>query len=139
VEENETTSDDSANYYGSWVKKMRDVKSCTDELIQAILESEEYTYFSGLRDRIKDETELRRQLNEFRLHVFEVQNTKDSLDMYEEQKRLCRDYEEFRKNPLVNDFLLAELSVCRMIQQISEKIVSEVNLDTDEITERMGV
>jgi cell fate (sporulation/competence/biofilm development) regulator YlbF (YheA/YmcA/DUF963 family) len=118
---------------------MRDVKSCTDELIQAILESEEYTYFSGLRDRIKDETELRRQLNEFRLHVFEVQNTKDSLDMYEEQKRLCRDYEEFRKNPLVNDFLLAELSVCRMIQQISEKIVSEVNLDTDEITERMGV
>lgn len=36
-----------------------------------------------------------------------------------------------RKNELVNEFLKAELSVCRMLQGITRVIADSVELDTD--------
>lgn len=118
---------------------MENVKACTKALINAILESEEYIRFSELRDQVKENPELRRQINEFRLLVFQVQNCQEPLDMYEEQQRLCRDYEEFRRDTLVNDFLLAELRICRMLQRVTEEVADAVDLDTDEVAERIGL
>jgi cell fate (sporulation/competence/biofilm development) regulator YlbF (YheA/YmcA/DUF963 family) len=118
---------------------MKSVESCTEELIQSILESEEYTQFSAIREKLADEPELHRQINDFRVHIFEVQNSQEPLDMYEEQRRLCRDYEEFRKNPLVNDYLQAELGVCRLVQHIADQIAKGVDLDTDDVSERIGL
>lgn len=118
---------------------MEKVKDCTQALIKAILESEEYVHFSELRDQVKEKPELRQQINEFRLHVFEVQNSQEPLDMYAEQQRLCRDYEEFRKDPLVNEFLLAELRICRTLQRVTEDIADAMDLDTDEMSERIGL
>ena len=40
-----------------------------------------------------------------------------------------RRLEEFRKNPLVDAFLNAELDFCRMIQEINGKIVEAVNFE----------
>ena len=59
--------------------------------------------------------------------------------MYGEQERLCRDAEEFRKNPLVNEFLEAELRVCRIMQKVTESIAAKVDLDLSEISERIGL
>lgn len=118
---------------------MSDLKKYTEALIQSILESKEYREFCALREEVHKEPDLRRQINDFRLHVFEVQNSREPLDMYGEQERLCRDYEEFRKNPLVNGFLLAELRVCRMIQKITAAISETVDLDTDDVSERIRI
>jgi cell fate (sporulation/competence/biofilm development) regulator YlbF (YheA/YmcA/DUF963 family) len=118
---------------------MKSVESCTEDLINSILESDEYVEFRTVRERLRGEPDLHRQINDFRVHIFEVQNSREPLDMYEEQRRLCRDYEEFRKNPLVNDFLQAELGVCRLIQQIADQITKAVDLDTDDVAERIGL
>ena len=116
---------------------MERVKSCTDALTDAILECEEYRRFCSLRDQVREKPELREQINSFRQHVFTVQNSQEPLDMYAEQERLCRDFEDFRKNPLVNDFLEAELRVCRILQRVTSEIADAVDLDTDEIAERI--
>ena len=42
---------------------------------------------------------------------------------------MLADLEEFRKNPLVDAFLNAELDFCRMIQEINGKIVEAVNFE----------
>ena len=118
---------------------MNDMKKCTEDLIQCILESEEYKNFCEFRDRVQEEPELRQQINDFRLHVFETQNSIEPLDMYQEQNRLCNDYEEFRKNPLVNGFLLAELRVCRMVQKITGEIVDAIDIDSDDVVERIRI
>ena len=109
---------------------MEQINRCTDELIDAILESEEYREFCMIRDRVAREPGLRDQINEFRLNVYTVQNSREPLDLYEEQQRLCRTYEEFRRNPLVNHFLQAELRVCRMIQHITAEMAERVDRDT---------
>lgn len=118
---------------------MNKMEKCTEDLIQCIIESDEYRQFCALRDRVQEEPELRQQINDFRLHVFETQNSQEPLDMYGEQERLCRDYEEFRKNPLVNGFLLAELRVCRMVQKITSAIVGSVDIDSDDVVERIRI
>jgi len=114
---------------------MNHIQDCTQELIRAILESDEYREFGRIRDKVREQPRLREEINRFRQHVFEVQNSQEPLDMYGEQERLCRDYDAFRRNPLVNDFLQSELRICRLIQQISMEIADSVDLDTDWVEE----
>lgn len=116
---------------------MKQVEMCAQNLVWAIRDSEEYQHFCKIRDKIKEQPELREQLNKFRIHVFDIQNSPEPLDMYDEQKKLYRDYEEFRKNPLVNEFLQAELRVCRMLQKITLDIAGAIDLDTQGIAEHI--
>lgn len=116
---------------------MERIESCTKELVCAILESEEYRQFCEIRERVAQHSELREQINAFRLHVFETQNSPEPLDMYEEQIRLCKEYELFRKTPLVEEFLKAELRVCRIVQEITMTLAQQIDLDTLEITKEL--
>ena len=97
---------------------MKQVEMCLQNLVWAIRDSEEYQHFCRIRDKVKEEPELREQINKFRIHVFDVQNSPEPLDMYDEQKKLCRDYEEFRKNPLVNDYLQDQTDMLRVIRPL---------------------
>lgn len=109
------------------------VEMCTRELISAVLESREYQDFLRIKEKVSEDPELRRKINEFRRHNFEVQNSAEVSDMYEEIDKMYKEYEEFRKNVLVDEFLKRELRVCRMIQKVSIDLISAVDLDTGEI------
>ena len=39
------------------------------------------------------------------------------------------EYHEVRKNPLIHEFLQAELEICRMMQRINLNLVQAVDLD----------
>lgn len=118
---------------------MDKIEQSTKNLIEAIQSSEEYVRFSAMRDKLREDPELHRQVNEFRVNVFEVQNSQETVDMYVEQQRLCRESEEFRKNSLVDEFLRTELAVCRILQKMVADIVQAVDLDIDEIAERVDL
>ena len=47
----------------------------------------------------------------------------EKLDAFE------KEYEEFRANPLVDDFLRAELAFCRMIQEVNVWITAELGFE----------
>ena len=57
--------------------------------------------------------------------------------MYEEMERLCREYEDFRRDPQVDAFLRSELRVCRILQKVTTKIAQSVELDTQDVTSGM--
>lgn len=77
---------------------MKKIESCTAELVKAIQESSEYQEFCRVRDEVAKDPQKRERINRFRRHIFEVQNTKESVDMYEEMERLGREYEDFRRD-----------------------------------------
>ena len=114
------------------------VEECTRELLNAILESREYRDFLKIKEKVSENPELRKKINAFRRHNFEVQNSAEVLDMYDEIDKMYKEYEEFRKNILVDEFLKRELRVCRMIQQVSVELISAVDLDIQEIAERIS-
>ena len=111
---------------------MNQIEACTESLVRAIQESLEYQKFCRIRDEVKKNPELHAKISAFRRHVYEVQNSREPLDMYGEMERITRDYEAFRREPLVEEFLESELRVCRMIQNVTLQVTRAVDLDTEE-------
>lgn len=56
-----------------------------------------------------------------------MQNTGDMA--FERIEQFEREYSDFRENPLVSDFLAAELALCRTIQQINFNITEALDFE----------
>lgn len=108
---------------------MVDVK--TEQLVQAIIDSEEYKSFLYYLSEIKKQPELYERVCDYRKRNFELQNMDADDNMFDEVMRFQMENAGIRKNELVNEFLKAELSVCRMLQGITRTIADSVELDTD--------
>ena len=108
---------------------MVDVK--TAELAQAVADSEEYKSYLHYLEEIKKQPELYEKVCDYRRRNFELQNMDVADNMFDEVMRFLMENAGIRKNELVNEFLKADLSVCRMLQGITRVIADSVELDTD--------
>ncbi len=106
---------------------MNRLDQATDEFITAILGSAIYRTYRQEPDKVKQVPGLKEQIDEFRKRNFELQLSADmdfgKLDSFE------KEYENFRANPLVADFLAAELDLCRAIQRINMRITAELKFE----------
>ena len=103
----------------------------TEELVQAILASEEYREYLECFAKIKEQPELYERVGDYRKRNFELQNMDVNGKMFDEVMRFQMENSAIRKNALVNQFLKAELYVCRMLQGITRTISDNVELDID--------
>ena len=103
----------------------------TEELVQAMLASEEYREYLECFAKIKEQPELYERVGDYRKRNFELQNMDVNDNMFDEVMRFQMENSAIRKNALVNQFLKAELSVCRMLQGITRTISDNVELDID--------
>ncbi len=101
---------------------MVDVKRETEQFIERLKQSEVYQCFVEQCHRIEAHPDLAKKIDEFRERNFRLQNEMDSDALFDETDRFEKEYAEFRKNPIVNDYLEAELDYCRMFQEVSESI-----------------
>ena len=51
------------------------------------------------------------------------------MDLYEETDRMEREYREFRKNPMVQEYLSAENSLCKIVQQINWTLIKGLDFE----------
>lgn len=108
-------------------KKKDDLDRAVEEFIKAILASEVYhTYLAELK-KVKRDPELKRKIDEFRWRNFNLQLSQDAD--YERLDRFEKEYENFRDQPLVADFLAAELDLCRKLQGISLHVIDALNFE----------
>jgi cell fate (sporulation/competence/biofilm development) regulator YlbF (YheA/YmcA/DUF963 family) len=109
------------------VGEMNDIDSSIEQLVAAILESDVYKEYDEIRNQVNQFPELKKKINEFRRRNYDLQQNGnsdfDKIDAFE------REYSQFRENPLVSDYLAAELSFCRMMQDINLKITNELNFE----------
>lgn len=94
----------------------------THLFVEKIKETDAYKEYYKALQEVKKEPGLYDRILEFRLKNYELQNNVPEDRMMEESERFERQYEEFRSNPLVDEFLAAELGFCRMFQEITEII-----------------
>lgn len=104
---------------------------CLGALIDAVLSSEEYRQYRALQEQISLEPEKEKAINNFRRRNYLLQRNKDNIDLFDEIDKLEQEFREFRKEPLVEEYLSAELSVCRLVQRINRKLMEQVNFDTE--------
>lgn len=107
---------------------MSKIDSALEQLIATLLSSEEYLAYDEQRNKVKKDPELKAKIDEFRERNFLIQisdddNTLEQLDAFE------KEYSDFRENPLVADFLAAELEFCRMMQNVNMRITEAVHFE----------
>lgn len=94
----------------------------TEHFLGNLYESEICQKYFEQKERMKQYPELKVQIDEFRKRNYKLQNEADSATLFDEIDRFEREYEEFRENPLVSQYLEAELAFCRMYQEISNMV-----------------
>lgn len=105
------------------------VENAVLKFTKTVKESEIYKRYRYQLDKIKENPELYSQVNEFRRLNFELQNTTQVDELFDKMDAFEKEYEKFRENPIVDDFLRAELAFCRLIQEINTYITEELDFD----------
>lgn len=101
---------------------MSDFEQETEKFIEKIRQSQICREYFTQRKKVEQYPELKQKIDDYRRTNFRLQNEMDSDALFDEIDRFEKEYEEFRKNPIVSDFLAAELAFCRMFQEITERI-----------------
>ena len=58
-----------------------------------------------------------------------MQNSVQTEDLLDKLDDFEREYEKFREDPLVEEFLDAELAFCRMMQEIDVKLAEAMDFE----------
>lgn len=91
----------------------------TKDYVEAIRNNEICIEYSRQKDMVRTQyPDLKKQIDEFRKRNYALQNRTDPEKLFDEIDQFEKEYEEFRKNPIVSDFLAAELAFCRLYQEI---------------------
>ena len=101
-------------------------------LTDAMRNTVDYQSYRKLEAELDKDKELKKRVDEFRLRNFGLQK-KDDVDLFDAVDDIDREFGELRKNPVVEEYLEAELSVCRMIQKVFEAINHEVKVDVPQM------
>ncbi len=106
---------------------MNTIDSAAEEFIRAIRDTDTYKSYRTELEKVKREPGLKAQIDDYRKRNFEFQSSLDNdfnkLDRFE------KEYESFRANPLVSDFLAAELDLCRMMQRVNARIIAGLDFE----------
>ncbi len=106
---------------------MSNIDNALNQLIEAIKQSDVYGEYVAQLERVKQQPELKNQIDDFRARKFELQYNGE--DTFSKSEQFEREYEEFLGNPLVSDFLSAEVAFCRMIQRLNCAITEAVQFE----------
>ncbi|MBQ9984578.1 MAG: YlbF family regulator [Lachnospiraceae bacterium] len=98
-------------------------------LNQTIKDSEEYNRYQQAMHKVKENQELYQAMNIFRRRNYELQSYDDGVNRYQEIHNLALEYEKVLRNPLVNEFLIAEQMISRKLEEVYEAIVEDLEFD----------
>jgi len=107
------------------------VKDAAYNLKTAILQSAEYNNYIECAGALKADKTLYERVNNLRRRNFAIQNTNEQRIGIERFYDLSAEIRELRHNPIVNDFLDAEVELGRLFQQISALITEDIDFDVD--------
>ena len=52
-----------------------------------------------------------------------------NVDLYDATDKMEQEYREFRKNPLVAEYLAAENAFCRVVQKVNWTLIEELDFE----------
>ena len=110
---------------------MDEIKEYTVQLSAALRGSEAYKAFREVSKKVSEEPQLRQRLDEFRKKNYLLQNGSNAYDLFDDVQNLEREYEDMRKNPVIQEYLAAELQICRIIQRCADEILTSVDMEIE--------
>ena len=106
-----------------------EVQKALEQLAQAIKDSDIYREYRRQSEKVDNTGDMREKIDEYRVRNFELQNSVQTEDLLDKLDAFEREYEKFREDPLVEEFLDAELAFCRMMQEIDVKLAEAMDFE----------
>lgn len=103
--------------------------SLAKQLSVAIRSSSEYTVYRQRLEELQGQPELYAQVNNLRRNNFQRQNGGGGRMTYDEYSAFVAESRRLRGNPLVDEFLNAEVGLGRLLQDVKRIIISEIDFD----------
>lgn len=108
---------------------MKNVEYQTRQLIREIKRSNVYNQYRRLQMKILKDAELYRKVNEFRKACFMLQNKPQEPEDIWRLEALYSEYRDILQNSDVVEFLTAEQGMAQMMNQLTERIYSSLDMD----------
>lgn len=105
------------------------IEKAAEKFVCELKESDVYKQYQIQLEKIKRYPEHHQRINEFRERNYELQNAEQTDDFFDKLDVFEKEYEKFREDPLVDDFLRAELAFCRMVQNVMMYITEELDFE----------
>ena len=105
------------------------LENATVSYVKAIKDTAVYKKYCEQLERLKKSPEKYQMVNEFRRRNFEIQNTAQKDELFDKMNAFEEEFEKFREDSVVDEFLRAELAFCRMMQEINLYITEAVNFE----------
>lgn len=105
------------------------IETALEQLVAAMRTSEEYVQFRQIEAKVAEFSGLQQRIDEFRADWYALQSN-GAEDLFEQIDRVEEQNADLRENPYVQEFLAAELALCRMFQRVNWTIMQNLDFDT---------
>lgn len=112
---------------------MKVIEQKTRELIDCIKDSRYYKTYEESLGKITNKPEIRSRVDEYRARTFRLFNDTNGVDLFEETDRIEKEHRELRKIPEVNEFLDAEIELCRLLKEMEARIGAALDVQIPEV------
>lgn len=112
---------------------MNAIEQKTRELIQLIKESDFYRDYEESREKVAAQPEIKWRVDNLRARTFRMYNEPNGIDLFEETDRIEREHQELRRIPEVNEFLEAEIELCRVLKATEDTINMAIDVQIPEM------
>lgn len=107
---------------------------CVDKLVTAIRNGIVYKQYSAALEDLKAIPGLKEQVDELRKLNYQIQAAEDDINLYDAIDDVDLKMDELCRIPEVNQFLEAELALCKQLQGIDASIHQGIQLDIPDLS-----
>ncbi len=97
-----------------------------DAFVKIIRETPEYRNYQAQSKRLAENPELKEAADSLRMDNYEMHMTASDEDITEEALKFASDNEDLCREPAVHDYLMAEASFCKMMQEVLDCLVKGI-------------
>ena len=110
------------------------IDTCTEMLISAIKNGSAYRQYCAALEEIKKTPGLKEQVDELRRLNYQIQNESNNINLDTTLEKLDEKMEKLCRIVEVNQFLDAEMALCRQLQEISAAVHQGIYLDIPDLS-----
>lgn len=107
---------------------MTDLTELSRYGVEALQATPEYAEYQRLRALVAEDPHLLARVKELMDKNFKLHQS-DSTELFELMDALTNEYEDVINNELACDFMEAEVVLCRLVQELSYRVLDGLELD----------
>ena len=104
------------------------------DLIGAIRESNEFRRYQEAKNKLHENPELEEVVHNFRKKNYQIQNS-GNVNLFDEVDKLERENSSIRRNPVVEEYMSAEIAFCRVVQNINWTLIEGLDFEVGFVNE----